>query len=154
MNNCAPKIDPCGTPWNISRYELKLDLVLTLCFLPVRQSNIKLSALISKFSAGSFTTRMSCVLQSNAFDKKSAKCSSFIEYFLAFSIMVIRACWMLYFFAEAALKIKACLPFGLIDYKWDTHKFLKMRVRYSLVNSWLYFLWFSSLKKGLTPAFF
>ena len=69
LNNCAPKIDPCGTPWNISRYELKLDLVLNLCFLPVRQSNIKLSALISKFSASSFTTRMSCVLQSNAFDK-------------------------------------------------------------------------------------
>ena len=35
---------------------------------------------------------------------------------------------------------KAFLLFGLFDYKWDAHKFLKMRVRYSLINSWLYFL--------------
>ena len=57
----------------ISRYELKLELILTLCFLPVRQSNIKFFAFISKLRAWSFAIRRPCVIQSKTFDKSVKK---------------------------------------------------------------------------------
>ena len=48
----GPKIDPCSTPWNWSRYHLKLKLIFILCFFPDRWSNINLSVFISNFSDG------------------------------------------------------------------------------------------------------
>ena len=33
LNDKGPKIDPCGTPNNISTHELYLSFIFTLCFL-------------------------------------------------------------------------------------------------------------------------
>ena len=94
------KIDPCETPWNISRYEAKLELILTLCFLSVRQSNINLSAFISKSSEWSFAIRRSCVIQPKDFDKSVKRAPNvppLLMIFLAFSVIAIKGCWVLYF---------------------------------------------------------
>ena len=48
LNNKGPKIDPCGTPNNISPHELYLSFIFTHCFLFERELCINFKELLSK----------------------------------------------------------------------------------------------------------
>ena len=78
--------------------------------------------------------KVSCVIESRAFDKavkRAPNVSPLSRIFLAFSIIAIGE-WY------TEILIRHFLSFGLFDYKRDTHKFLKARVRYSPVDSGFY----------------
>ena len=90
----------------------------------------------------------SCDIQSKAFDKSVKRVLDvpiLSRIFLTFLIMAVRAYWVLYFCENhTEILIRPSLLFGLFCYKWDAHKFLKAKVRYSPVSSWFYqygFLW-------------
>ena len=57
LNNRGPKIEPCGTPNNISLHDLYLLFILTLCFLFERQLFTNFKAFLSMPYASSLAIK-------------------------------------------------------------------------------------------------
>ena len=65
----GPSMEPWGTPARTSIYELRLPLMFTDCFLPLRYDKKNCSAFFSKPYADNLAMRSSCGIQSNALDR-------------------------------------------------------------------------------------
>ena len=94
----GPKMDPCGTPNNISSQELYIALIFVLCFLLNRYLQISLNADTMNSYAFNFVRSSSRGRQSKPFLRsanKAPKACPLSTKFFYFSINAMRHCCVL-----------------------------------------------------------
>ena len=88
---------------------------------------------LSKFTAWSFAIKRSCVIPSKAFDRSAKEVPNVPPL-----LRILFGFFNHGYENSTEILIRQFLPFDLSGYKWDAHKFLKARVRYSTVDGWFY----------------